>query len=89
MPGRAAAEVGASAVRAVSVAAYARAGTFPGLVAPARFVHFSRSDSVRDSTGGEGNQEKVGSCGLGARLTGASGGPALSGERPCVPEFGL
>lgn len=44
------AEVGAAAVRAVSVAAYARAGTFPGSVAPAHFVHFSRSDSVRDST---------------------------------------
>lgn len=44
------AEVGASAVRAVSVAADARAGTFPGLVAPAHFVHFARSDSVRDAT---------------------------------------
>lgn len=41
------AEVGAAAVRAVSVAAYARAGTFPGSVAPAHFVHFSRSDSYK------------------------------------------
>lgn len=34
-------------VRTVFVAACARAGTFPGLVARAHFLHFSRSASVR------------------------------------------
>lgn len=40
--------MGASAcVRAVFVAACVRAGPFPGLVAPAHSLHFSRSVSVR------------------------------------------
>lgn len=82
------AEVGAAAVRTVSVTAYARAGTFPGSVAPAHFVHFSRSDSVRDSTWGEGSPEQVGSYCSGPRRTGILGGPCPQG-RPCAQQLGF